>query len=194
MRRLSCTVVLVVTSFALTSPLHSQLIERKGSRLWLALGAGGGSVDIDCPVRCPSRRGTGVAGFFQVGGTPSPRVPVGIEFNGWRRDETGVQREYFLVTAFFDFYPVERGPLFLHGGFGAGRYVQETATEQLSAAGFGFQFGGGYEFRVSPHFLAAPYVRFLVALGQNAKANRFALSTDLNLNMIQLGGQVRWLP
>ena len=194
MRRLACTVVVVVASVVLTSPLHSQLIEREGSRLWLALGVGGSSVDLDCPARCPSGRRTGVAGFLQIGGTPSSRMPVGVEFNGWRRDESGVQREYFLVTAFLDFYPVERGPLFLHGGFGAGRYVQETATEQFSAAGFGFQFGGGYEFRVSPHLLAAPYVRFLVALGQNAKANRFSLATDLDLNMIQLGGQVRWLP
>ncbi len=198
MRRLACTVVLVVASFAITSPLYSQLIERRDSRLWLAFGAGAGLLDVDCPVTCQGGRNTGVAGFFQIGGTPSLRVPVGVEFNGWRRDESGIQREYFLISAFFDFYPVEHGSLFLHGGFGAGRYAQETVTqagtEELSATGFGFQFGGGYEFRVSPHLLAAPYIRFLIALGQDSKGKTFSFSTDLDLNMIQVGGQVRWLP
>ncbi|MFQ5704789.1 MAG: hypothetical protein ACE5HT_12305 [Gemmatimonadales bacterium] len=193
MRRSITSLALLVVGLAVTSTLNGQLID-KDHGLWIAAGVGGASIDVDCPSRCPSSRKVGFAGFFQIGGVPSSRVPVGVEFDGWRRDDSSAQREYFLVSAFFDFYPVEHGPLFLHFGAGAGRYAQETPGEDFSATGFGFQFGGGYEISLSRHLVAAPFARFLFALGQNSKVNRFSIESDLDFNMLQLGGQIRWFP
>jgi hypothetical protein len=173
------------------APAVGQTIEdRRG--FWLAGAVTGSSVDIDCERYCPSERISGISGYVQFGGTPSRLTLAGAEFNGWYASDSEAKREYLAVMGVGYWFPSVDFPFFLKLGIGAGRYAEETADDELSATGFAIQLGTGYDFRISTRLWAAPVIQYIIGPDQNAKRNRFGLSTGFNLALIQLGAKVSW--
>jgi hypothetical protein len=60
---------------------------RKG--FWIGFGGGYGSADIHCDG-CDGDRQGSFTGSFKLGGTLSDKVLLGVESNGWFKEEEGV--------------------------------------------------------------------------------------------------------
>lgn len=189
MRHIAFALVLVL---ALTprSASAQRVDERRG--FWLAGAISGSSVGIDCQIDdCPNERKTGISGFVQLGGTLSRRTLVGVEVNGWRNSESGARREYIAVMGIGYLYPSADYPFFLKFGIGAGRYGAEV-TSDVSSTGFAVQIGTGYDIAIGRRVWIAPVIQYISAPDQNAKLDRFPVSSDFSLNLIQAGVKVSW--
>ena len=56
---------------------------------WIGLGGGYGSAGVSCDG-CDGDREGAFAGSFKLGGTLSERVLLGVESNGWIKEQDGI--------------------------------------------------------------------------------------------------------
>lgn len=151
-------VVLLWTAFT-AATMHAQTDEApRRAGFWIGLGLGHGSLGCE---DCGSREG-GLSGNFRLGGTVSPKFLLGVESNGWYKEESGVTLTMANFSAVGVFYPSETGGFHLKGGLGISRI-------ELSVSGFGSEsetgggaiLGLGYDAPVGRSFSLTPYLNFL---------------------------------
>jgi hypothetical protein len=173
----------------MAAPVFGQRIHDR-SGFWVAGAVSGSSVRINCSLTdCSSDRRTGISGYLQIGGTLSRQTLVGVEANGWRASDAVARREYFTVTAVGYLFPSVDYPFFLKFGVGAGRYGEESSND-ISSTGFALQIGTGYDFRLANRIWVGPFVQYISAPDQNAKLDRFPVTSDFSLNVIQAGVKI----
>jgi opacity protein-like surface antigen len=143
------------------APAHAQA--RAG--FWLGFGAGYGQARVDCDEGCEDgdREGS-VSGFFKLGGTLHRRLLLGVEVNGWTKEESGVRATLGNLSGTLTVYPGARSGFFLKAGAGIA-YV-DTSTRQgslevsLNETGFGFVAGAGWDLRLADNLSLTPCVNF----------------------------------
>ena len=190
------TPLLLAAIFGLcASPVDGQRRTRR-SALWISGGAELGYATIECRV-CNTDAVIGPVGFVQIGGSPSQKALLAVEFSYWRSDADTTAQEYALAMAVVRYYPSLGMPLFIHAGLGVGRYAEERVLSTsdswaLSAHGFAFQLGAGYEFPLSERFKFGPMVRYVSALGHKPTRNQVGELQDMEGQWLRIGAQVTW--
>lgn len=191
MHRLMLTLSIATAGLYAASPLLGQKIDdRRG--FWLAGAVTYSSTAINCSEYCPTERTPGLSGYLQFGGTPSRMTLAGAEVNGWYSSNSEAKREYIAVMGVGYLYLSDDYPFYIKLGVGAGRFGEEAGDDDLSASGFALQVGTGYDFRLTSRIWAAPLIQYLVAPDMNAKRNRFGLSQEFDMNLLQVGAKISW--
>jgi hypothetical protein len=152
---------IVLSAASTVSAGHPQ--ERQG--FWIGLGGGYGSAGVNCDFDCEGGEREGsFAGSFKLGGTLSDKVLLGVESNGWIKEQEGVTLTLGSLTGTLTFYPQASGGFFLKGGFGLS-YIDTELSEgsfsaSLSKTGWGVLAGAGYDIRVGRNISITPAVNY----------------------------------
>src|SRR6266508_4232222 len=86
---------------------------------WISFGVGQGNLRWECDG-CATQDHGGPTGFIRLGGTPSKKVLLGAEMNGWSLDIGAAEITALTTTFTVYWYPSATGGLFLKGGVGGG--------------------------------------------------------------------------
>jgi hypothetical protein len=106
-----------------------------------------------------------VSGFVKLGGTLNEHVLLGVETNGWIKDE-GANTTLTLgaVTGTVTVYPQASGGFFLKGGLGtsyvSSDFQEGSFSSSISKWGWGFLVGTGYDLRVGRNVSLTPCVNY----------------------------------
>lgn len=143
--------------------------ERHG--FWIALGGGYGSASIDCDGCDASEREGAFTAFFKLGGTLNDQVLLGVEGNGWIKEEGTTTLTLGSVTGTVTLYPQASGGFFLKLGAGASFVDTEerfgSVTVSIDKVGWGVLAGVGYDIRVARNISITPSVNYY--FGQEGK-------------------------
>jgi len=158
--------------------------ERKG--FWIAFGFGYGSATSSCDSCTAGGREGALSGFLKMGGTPSPRLLLGGETNGWVRNDSGstVTRGNASFAAYY--YPVATSSFFLKGGVGYSVYRAQTSFVNWSGSGFGLLAGAGYDVRVGRNISLTPVINFFAGLLGSVDAPGYVGSGGYSQNIVQV--------
>ena len=136
--------------------------ERQG--FWIGFGGGYGSANVSCDGCEGGDREGAFAGSFKLGGTLSERVLLGVESNGWIKEQEGITLTLGSVTGTVTFYPQASSGFFLKGGVGLS-YISTDFSEgslsvSISKTGWGVLAGLGYDLRVGRNISLTPAVNY----------------------------------
>jgi hypothetical protein len=179
---------------ALARSLEAQSARRPNSRqgFWIGLGAGPGSVGVDC-VGCGNDRTGGFSGYVRLGGTVSRKILLGGETNGWFHSEGGVRESLGFASLVLLWYPSTAGAFFLKVGAGGMKYSADDGIDEITATAPSGSLGLGYEFRVGRMVSVAPFFNVLRSSSVSTKVNGLTLPTsDITVNLAQFGVGVTW--
>jgi hypothetical protein len=136
--------------------------ERRG--FWIGFGGGYGSAGVGCDDCDSSEREGSFTGFFKLGGTLNERVLLGVEGNGWIKEEEGATLTLGALTGTVTFYPVASSGFFLKGGVGLSyidtEFNEGSFSAGLSKTGWGLLAGIGYDLRVGRNVSLTPCVNY----------------------------------
>ncbi len=131
---------------------------------WIGLGGGYGSAGIGCDFDCGDEREGSFVGSFKLGGTLSDKVLLGVESNGWIKEQDDITLTLGSFTGTVTFYPQASGGFFLKGGFGLSYIDTEVSDGSLSVSlsktGWGVLAGAGYDIRVGRNISITPAVNY----------------------------------
>jgi hypothetical protein len=155
---------LAVSIALLAAPVAWAGHPQGGKGFWIGLGAGWGSAGIDCDDCGTEDREGSFTGNFKLGGTLSDRVLLGVESNGWIKDEGSATLTLGSVTGTVTFYPKASSGFFLKAG-GGGSFVDMEerfgdVTANVDKWGWGVLTGVGYDIRVWPNISITPSVQY----------------------------------
>lgn len=131
---------------------------------WIGFGGGWGWADLGCDECEGEDREDSFTGFIKLGGTLNDRVLLGLESNGWVKDEDGGRLTLGTLTGTVTFYPQASGGFFLKGGAGLS-YVSLDIDDfffeaSASKTGWGVLAGAGYDIRVGRNVSITPSFNF----------------------------------
>jgi outer membrane protein with beta-barrel domain len=138
------------------APLAAQDEQPRRHGLWGNIGLGFGSAALNTTCCGTSDRESGVSGFASIGGTVSPKFLLGVESDGWSKDDNGVTVSFYNLSAIGYFYPSPTQGFFLKGGIGLGGTRVSSGGSSASENGFGFVAGAGYDVPVSRKISLTP--------------------------------------
>jgi len=136
--------------------------DRQG--FWIGFGGGYGSANASCDECEGGDREGSYSGHFKLGGTLNPRVLLGVEGNGWMKEQDDVTLTLGSFTGTVTFYPQASGGFFLKGGVGLS-YVDTdfqagSLSVTISKTGWGVLAGAGYDIRVGRNISITPCVNY----------------------------------
>lgn len=137
---------------------HNRYERRKGFWLTAGLGAGSEAFDANDGLGWSDDKGGGLA-YLKLGGTVSPSLLLGAEFNAWGTRYRFEDYERGLTSAMFiaQWYPAPRGDFWLRGGLGFARdYLDIDGGERTRENGTALAVGLGYDIRVSRNVSITP--------------------------------------
>lgn len=133
---------------------------------WISFGVGAGNLSWDCDG-CTKADANGPTGFLRLGGTPSAKVLLGAEFNGWALDvgAADVTAGYGAFTVYW--YPSATGGFFLKGGLGGASWQKKDAITTVGSSSGAVLLGTGYDWRVGRKISISP----MLTLWSSTKAD-----------------------
>jgi len=130
---------------------------------WIGFGVGYGSAGVNCDD-CGGEREGSFTGSFKLGGTLSDKVLLGVESNGWLKEQEGVTLTLGSFTGTVTFYPQASSGFFLKGGVGLSYistdFKDGSLSASLSKTGWGVLAGAGYDIRVGRNISITPAVNY----------------------------------
>jgi len=141
---------------------------RAGLVLGLNLGVGSGQLRL---TGVDEAREYGFAGSARMAYGISHELLLGVEFNGWGREDEGTRRSYTTTTIAATWFP-KGGSFFVRGGVGSGLASLRLPTDKdgqfllVDEWGFAISAALGYEWRLG---------------------NTFALGAQLDTSFIDVG-------
>jgi len=148
--------LLLAPSGAATAQAQHHRSPGAHSGVWLSGGLGGGTT---------SEEDGGAAGYFRLGGSPSPNVLLGGEVIGLSYDQDGAQVSFGNATFDVLYYPAPAGGFFAKGGVG---FASVTVSEDVGGGtfttdeqGLGLTLGVGYDIKIGGNLYLTPNVDLL---------------------------------
>jgi hypothetical protein len=179
--------LLALTAFAVAlapTPALAQYAQTRQG-FFFSAGLGYGSMGLGCDDCAGLAREGGVNGYLTLGGTLSPNVRLGVELNGWVRNNHGNVGTLSSLMATAYVYPMTAQGLFVKGGLGysvlIGDYkvlAQDLATE----GGLGLLVGAGYDIPFGGNRALTPYVSYVRGTFNGAGANVVQAGLGLTLH------------
>jgi hypothetical protein len=162
------------------------------SGFWWSVGFSYGTASVSCDI-CTDGRGGGLSLSGVAGGTLSPSFRLGMEADGWRQSNEGLNEYMGVLSAVIYWYPQVSGGLYLKGGAGYVAYRISDEDDELKSSGFGPQIGIGYETRVWGHASIQPFLSAIITIptGQ-LELNGDRQADNVNLSLLQVGLSVTW--
>jgi hypothetical protein len=161
----------------------------------MSFGLGNGSAGVSCST-CATDRENGLSGFLSMGGAVSPSLVFGGELNGWSKSKNGADSRIGFLTGYAQWYPSMTNGFFVKPGVGMGSISIEDKTtvpsNKLESAGFAYQIGAGYDFRMGQTWSVTPYANYIATTGAKAKLNGTDIGSNLNTNNFQIGVGLTW--
>lgn len=191
--------LVAITSTAPAQRTSTVSVQRGSSALHdgftMGFGLGNGSAGVSC-TGCATDRTNGLSAYLNMGGALSPTLILGGELNGWSKDKTGSTSRIGFFTGYAQWYPNATNGFFVKTGLGVGSISVEDKTtvpsSKLESAGFAYQVGAGYDFRVGHDFSLSPYAGYIATAGATAKLNGTSTNSTLNTNNFQVGIGLTW--
>lgn len=173
---------------------------RGGLGLWYGLGIGGGVGKVGCNV-CRGVWHVAPSAQLSFGGTVNPFLRLGLEGNGWLRNDSafGVRDIMVGVGAVLYWYPRSAaGGYFLKAGLGPFFFRAEDSRvaeggepdPPITSTSFGGHLGIGYDLRRG-RLAFVPFFNVTASMYGGLSQDNSHL-TDAGLSLIQLGVAVRW--
>lgn len=132
---------------------------RQGFWLTAGLGAGSESFDANDGLGWSDDKGGGLA-YLKLGGTVSPSLLIGAEFNAWGRRYRYEEYDRGLTTAMViaQWYPGgRRSDFWLRGGLGFARdFLDIDGGQRTRENGTAVAVGLGYDIRVARNISITP--------------------------------------
>ncbi len=195
---LAFTTMTVVCAF----PVMGQgVAARDGATgLWIGGGIGAAMGKVRCDL-CRNNWEIAPAVQLRFGGTISRHLLLGVEGNGWRKNDPnfGVRDIMVGVGAVLYWYPNPTSVnYFFKGGFGPIFYRAEdaevgegdTPEPSITSTALGGHFGVGYEFTAGS-IVASPFFNITASLSGSLHQNNTTL-INATLTLVQLGFAVSW--
>jgi len=180
----------LLCGFALLAALAPAAAQGRSDTFWLGAGVGPGWLRVSCPI-CRSNRGTGVSGYFAIGGSAGRRTLIGAEATGRFKRDGSVRERSWGFSAVAYWYPnPRRKQFFWKLGAGVQLYRIEDGTDVLTASPLGLQVGVGTEFPLGRRgrFRLVPSATLSVASwGGGLKFNGASSLDDVALTTVQIG-------
>jgi hypothetical protein len=151
------------------------------SGFWMNLGFGWGSADFNCDG-CDSDRKSGVTGQLALGGTLRPELLIGVEANGWYKEESGIKSllgTSFAAVAYY--YPIAERNLFLKGGVGLASYLFDNGSFE-DDQGISLLGGVGYDLPIGATVSVTPVATYQYGIMGDANGLE-----GVSQNIISLG-------
>jgi hypothetical protein len=155
--------------------------QSKRQGFWFNIGLGYGTADFNCDNCGATTRESGLSGNLALGGTLSEQFLLGVESDGWYKDESGLKTLFGNLTLVGYFYPSPSADFFLKGGVGLASY-RFTNGGTVDDNGLGFMAGAGYDIAIGRRSSITPTVTFnLGSMGDNQGAQ------SVKINWIHIG-------
>ena len=149
---------------------------------WGGFGMGWGSMGVGCGGCDGADRTGSYSGYLKLGGTLSPHVLLGAEFNGWSKSENGVTVDLGNASAAAYWYPDVQSGLFVKGGAGYSRLSAHNGGASASENGFGLLAGIGYDFRMARNTSITPVFNYFRGGFDGGSADVFQLGVGVTLH------------
>lgn len=179
---LTLTAVAAAT-LAATPAVAQQAQTRQG--FFFSAGLGYGSMGLGCEGCEGQGREGGVNGYVTLGGTLSPNLRLGVELNGWVRNEHGNVGTLSSLMATAYVYPRTTQGLFVKGGLGYSALIGDYNVldqDLASESGLGLLVGAGYDVRIGGNTSVTPYVTYLRGAFDGDHAEVFQAGLGLTLH------------
>lgn len=134
--------------------------QARRSGLWGNLGLGWGSLGISCDGCSGADRESALAGNAAIGGTVSPRLLIGVESDGWSKEESGVTLTSWNLSGVAYYYLGEQSGVFLKGGLGVGGWTASASGDSDTESGLGFIVGFGDDLPVGRKISITPALTY----------------------------------
>ena len=146
-----CTLLIALGASSLSA---QEAQERQG--FWIGGGMGYGSLGTSCDGCGSIDREGGLSGYLKLGGTLRPNVLLGVETNGWTKDESGARLTMGNVSGAAYWYPAAASGLFVKGGAGYAFLHASASGVGDTESGLGLLTGVGYDLRVGRNLSLTP--------------------------------------
>jgi hypothetical protein len=161
-------------TLALALCLATQLAAQDGDArrqgFWFNIGLGYGTADFNCDNCGDTDREGGLGGNLALGGTLSEQFLLGVESDGWYKEESGVKSLFGNLTLAAYLYPSASTDFFLKGGVGLASYRFSNGGSE-DDMGIGLMAGAGYDIPIGRNTSITPTVTFnFGAMGDHAGA------------------------
>jgi opacity protein-like surface antigen len=173
-----------------TASAQSNVQTRDGFTISFGLGAG--SAALTCPGCGSTPRETGASGYLRLGGAISPSLVLSAETNGWSKTIQGVDTRMGSLMGVAQWYPSVSNGFYVAGGVGLSAYSEQDPSTKADAVGLGYQFGTGYDFRMSHNFSLTPYVNFVGMANSDVKVDGTSLNQKIGTSNVQYGIGFTW--
>ncbi len=131
-----------------------------------------------------------MSGYLTLGATVVPRLLVGVEANGWRKNIQGTTVTAVNASVVSYLYLKATSGFFFKGGFGISWYREDPAlkdpSDTVSTTGFGITAGLGYDLRVGDNISLTPVGNFVFGSLGNLRLRR-QLIPNVQSTLLQLG-------
>jgi hypothetical protein len=173
--------VITLATLSLATPAAAQHAQvREG--FWAGVGAGWGSMGLNCEGCDGVDRTGSYTGYLALGGTLRHSLLVGAEFNGWTKSEDGATVRLANASAAAYWYPRVQSGLFLKGGAGYSRLSADAGIASASDDGFGLLMGVGYDMRVARTTSITPVFNYFRGAFDGGSADVFQLGLGVTFH------------
>jgi outer membrane protein with beta-barrel domain len=159
MGTLRATGICALLALALATTASAQQAQTRQG-IWFGGGLGYGSLGTSCDGCADVDREGGVSGYAKVGGTLRQNILLGVELNGWTKDEGGATVTMGNLSGAAYWYPMPTQGLFIKAGAGYSDLRVSSGGISASDGGFGLLGGLGYDIRASRNLSITPVANY----------------------------------
>lgn len=146
-------IVALLAAGAVASGWAQKPQTREGFWIGVGLGYGSASLSSSGTSFADNAKGGSATGYIKLGGTLSPKVLLGGEFNAWVKNVTSGTgasgtEDVGNASAAVYFYPAQQSGFFLKGGVGWAVFRLSESGSSTQTNGFGLLGGLGYDIRI----------------------------------------------
>jgi hypothetical protein len=127
---------------------------------WIGGGMGYGSMGLSCTGCADVGRTGGLSGYAKLGGTLRPNILLGVEMNGWTKNEGVATIAMGNLSGAMYWYPMATQGLFIKGGAGYSVLGVDDGFSNANDSGFGLLGGVGYDIRVGRNLSITPVANY----------------------------------
>jgi hypothetical protein len=170
MSTLRATGICALLALALATTANAQHAQTRQG-FWFGGGLGYGSLGTSCDGCADVDREGGLSGYAKLGGTLRQNILLGVELNGWTKDEGPATVTMGNLSGAAYWYPMPAQGLFLKAGAGYSNLRVDDGSVSASDGGFGLLGGLGYDIRAGRNLSITPVANWFRGSFTNGSAD-----------------------